>query len=419
MTTTGSPSALREFRYKAKGASQSEVFLNAAHANWVPGTDDTVKLRVVAFDDSGLTQEGLPDETLQTRLRGKPAPFAGLRKGSMKFSVHLPGRASNTTPPQATLIQQFTGAIWTPTNAAGAVVGAGTMSTTNVALASANTYTAVGAAVLVGTRGDARGSGEVKIVSSVDAGGIQFTSACRAAPAAADALVFGTTVYCDETAAMAYIDTLSVGHNGNDQRQTIGAAGTFGISGTGIGEIPKIDVDLMVSDHRWVPTDEQTSFVHATSPDGSDPAYQRGTGMLQIWNTSGDTARAVYSAGEITINPGLVIEEIPDPLGPNGVGGFCRMPGAATAEMTVIHDSADMPGMVDDFEDQVEKSLLLQFGHEIYLCAAIDMPNVHLTKLPEAGALNGLSGVKIGFEADDNYTAGSELASSPIRFHFF
>lgn len=412
-----SPNSIREFRYKAT-TDFNTTFLNAANGSWDVG-GAVVKLRIVGFDDSGLVREGLPNETMQTRIYGKPAPIPGLRKGSLKVSTYLGGAESDTTAcPEATLVSKFMGGIINPSNTRAAVVEAGTMSARNVVLGSANTYVSVGMAALVGVKGDSRGNGEVKIVSSVDAGGITFATVCSGTPAAGDALVFGTTCYLDPTATQEYIDTLSIGHATADQRQTIGGSGTFGISGTGIGELPKLDVELMVADHRYVPANERSALDQVNTGSGNTPPFERGIGMLQIYDDDTTTTRQVFKGGEISFTPGLAVEAHPDLSGVNGVGGWQKMPGAATMEATLLFDE-DMPGLVTNFENETSKAVVLQYGHTATKCVAIDMQKCHLTDLPVPKAINNLSGVAVKLEAGDDYSATGELASSAFRIHWF
>jgi len=414
-----SPSSIREFRFRV-GTTFNTTHANAANAtHWGANATDVTKMRLVAFDDTGLVQDGLASEELITRLYGRPAPYPGLRVGSMKFSAYLCGAESNVDDsPEATLLSKMMGGIQAPTNARSAVVGASAeMTSVNAALGSANTYCSAGMGVLVGVKGDGRGAGEVKIVSSVDSEAIQFTSVCSGTPIATDALVFSTTIYLDQTATQNYFDTLAIGHATDDQRQTIGGAGTFGISGTGPGELPKIDVDLTVADHQYAPTGSRSSLAHGTDPDGNDPAHDRAIGMFQLGDTD-STTRAVYAGGDFAVSPNVTVEGHPDLNGVNGIGGFQAMPGAPTLEATLLMDE-DTEGLVSDFEDRTDKSVVLQYGHTATKCAAVEMPLCHLTALPVPATINNLSGVKISLEAQDDYTSDGELQSSPLRIHLF
>jgi hypothetical protein len=415
----GSPASLRDFRFKV-GTTFNTSMTNGADANGSWNTSaTTTKLRIAGFDDTGLVQEGIPDETLQTRLYGRPAPYAGLRKGTLRVSPYLAGAETGLTAhPEAIWLNAMMGGCQLPTNARTATVTDGASSSNqNIALLSASTHAVVGMAVLCGVKGDGRGNGEVKVITGIDASGINIGSETVAAMDTGDTVRFSTTVFLDPDAATRYLDWFAIGAATADQRQGVGCAGTFTISGTAPGELPKIDTDLMVPEWRPVPSNERATISYA-APSGNEPAYDRSIGMLQIQQSDSDPARDLFQGGDYAVDPGLALEEVPDLAGINGVGGYCKTPGAARIEATVLTDE-DMTGLYDDFTARTNKVVVLQFGHAAEKCAAFELQKCHLADAPVSATINNQSAVKVVFEADDDYTANGELQSSALRIHMF
>tara|TARA_Y100000310_G_scaffold206450_1_gene206863 strand:+ start:271 stop:1521 length:1251 start_codon:yes stop_codon:yes gene_type:complete len=415
----GSPASLRDFRFKV-GGTFNTAFTNAADAAGGWNTSASIlKLRIAGFDQTGLVREGLPDETIQTRMYGRPAPYAGLRKGTLRVSPYLAGAESGITAhPEAIWLNAMMGGCQLPTNARSATVTDGASTDIgNIAMISADTHAVVGQAVLCGVKGDGRGNGEVKIITGIDGAGINVTPETTLAMATGDTVVFSTTVYLDQDAAQKYIDFMAIGHATPDQRQGIGCGGTFTISGIAPGELPKVDTDLMVPEHRWVPSSERGTMSQA-APSGNEPAYDRSIGSLQIQQTDSTATRDLFQGGDFALDPGLALEEIPDLGGVNGVGGYCKVPGAARMEATVLA-AEDMRGLVDDFQNRTTKAAIMQFGHAAERTAAFEFQKCHLADMPIDATINNQAGVKIVLEADDDYVSGSELQSSAVRVHMF
>ncbi len=414
----GSPYALRQFRYRTANPFSS-TFTNAAADYW--NTDNSVALRVVAFDDSGLAQEGIPDETLQTRLYGHSPSVPGLRKGALTVSTYMEGAQSDlTVNPVATVLSKMLGAVQSPTNARSTTIGASS-TTTNVTVDAASTYVVRGQAALIGVKGDARGMGEVRPIVNVGTGWIELGIATNAAPTSGDAIVFSTTVYATEStlkgADREYFETLTIGKATADQRQTVGGSGTFQVTGLGPGELPKVDIELSAADHRWVPSLSRTSFDHSVTPSGNAPAFDRSIGLFHLGD-NGSTTRTCIKAGDFTFNPQITLEEDPGPCGVNGITGHTDTGGVPTLEATLLLDE-DMDGLATDYGAGTAKYAILQLGHTAQKCAAIEFQKCYLKDLPITAQINNLSGVKVVLEADEAYDSSSEVAGSCEKIHFF
>lgn len=411
-----SPNSIRELRIKV-GTTHRTTFENGAASVWNAVDDTATKLRVIAFDDSGLTQEGISDDTMQTRMHAKDASIAGLRKGDLKFTIYAGAAYSNlAVPPELNIVRASMGGLQSATNARSTTVGAGS-TTVNVTVGSASTYVVAGQAALIGVKGDGRGGGEAKPINAVASGSIGLAIACAGAPEEGDAIVFSDTAYLDEDATQQYMDTYAIGHATADHRQTIGGAATYAISGMAPGELPKIEITLMVTDHQYITAaGDKSTLTHATTPRGSDPPYDKGIGLVHVGDY-GDSTRTIRKCGNLTFAPGVAYEEIPAPHGVNGVGGFQHMPGVPTAECTLLMD--EDAGLIADFTSQTAKSLLFQLGHTAAGCCAIEIPKAYIDALPVPDSVGNLKGLKITIHGTEDFVASNDLRSSAVRIHWF
>jgi len=412
-----SPLALREVRVKTGSTFRTE-HQNAASSDWNAVDGTATKLRVTVYDDSGLVQEGLEDESLQTRMHAKDAPYEGLRGGTIKLAGYLGGAHANVDWSVGAIIANaLLGGCVNPTTARSTVVIAGTITTLNIPYDASLANVVAGQAMLLGTRGDGRGGGEVKPIASVTANAAQLDVAAAVAPNAGDAIVFSTTAYLDEDVAQTYIDGLGIGHATADQRQWIGGAGGLSITGLVPGEAPVMETELMVGDHQYVPTGDRTTLSHAVSPQGNDPATERGLGMFQV-SDHDSTTRTLVKGGDITFESGVAVEAFPNHAGLNGLGGFQRIPGVPKMEFTLLYDE-DMLGLRDDFTGQTAKLIIYQTGTSATQTAAIEFPKAYLAAAPVPAALGNVSGVKIAVHGTEDFVASDNLLSSAVRIHWF
>jgi hypothetical protein len=414
-----SPHAIREVRLK-HSTTFGTSFLNAAAAlgNWLVSNTSIKKIRPIVFDDSGLTQEGVQDPTLQQYLFTDPAPIVGLRKGTCKISVYLGGAYANLdVNPEAELMNCFMGGCQSPSNARSTTVATSGSGTVNIACASANTYCGAGMMALIGTRGDGGADGLAYPIAGVAAEYFNVGVACPAAPASGAPIVFGTTVYVQESAAQQYIDGLFIGHATADQRQMIGAMGTVDVTGIMPGENPKIDMTFSPGDHRYVPANERAALTPATAMQGGNPPQDKGLGMFHLGDFGSTTMQRV-KAGGFNLTTGITYEAIPDPNGVNGIGGFQKIKGRPSLEATVLMDE-DMLGLAADFDANAQaKKIILQLGHQATKCVAIHYPKGHQDHLPVPAVLNNLAAVKVKIHADKPAQT-DDLAGSPFTITWF
>lgn len=412
-----SPSKIKEFRFKV-GTTHNTAFTNGAASAWNAVDGTATKMRVVAYDDGGLTQDGLPDETMQTRMHAQDAHIAGLRKGTIKVTAYAGAAYTNlAVAPEINIARAAMGGLTSAATGRTTAIAAGTSTTVNALVASATGYASAGMAALIGVKGDGRGNGEVKPINSVTSNSLGLAIACAAAPTEGDAISISDTCYLDEDATQQYIDTYAIGHATADHRQTIGGAATIQITGMGPGELPKMEITIAVTDHQYITTTgDKSSLTHGTVPKGSDPPYDKGIGLVHVGDHNSST-RTLRKCGALTVTMGASYEEVPGPHGVNGIAGYQHMPGVPVAEATLLMDEDD--GLIADFTSQTAKAVLFQLGHTAGACCAIELPKAYLDALPVPADLGNLKGLKITLHGTEDYVASNDLRSSAVRVHWF
>lgn len=409
-----SPLAIREFRAIISTTFASN-HSNAAAAPWPTAP----KYEVQSYDDSGLGQDGMPDETLVTRLYERGAPTPGLSKGPLKISMYAGGAPANIdAPPSARWLNAAFGGIKQCMNARNAAVGTGS-TTTVVAVSDANSYAVPGQALLVGRKGDAKGCGEVKPIIGVNTTHFILGIPCNAAPAQNDPVVISTTTYLDEDGTQSYVDTLGIGKATADQRQTIGGCVVVKTAKLGMSDRPQLDIEIKTADHQLVAAGDRASLQPATAPVRSTPAFSKGIGMLQLhdYNTA---TRSLMKYADLTHDPAVDYAEIPGPGGVNGIEGWqkTRPPTGPITEFTLLFDE-DMPGLDADFLAGTSKHVVAQFGHVMGQCFAIEHQKAFVDSKPVSKGAGPLSGVGVKLRASDDYNATSAIRSAATRYHQF
>ena len=412
-----SPVNIREVRF-VSGTTFNTAHTAADNAAWAPGT--ATKLRVLTSDASGLVYASEEDATLEQRLFAGRSPIPTLRNGQFSFATYLEGAYTNITAnPVATLLSKIMGGVASPATARTDTVEAAS-STTSLNLAAHGVST--GTAVLVGSRGGGGGNAEVRVGTASDVNTFDLTMALPADPST-ETLTYSTTVYNHDT-TQNYLDFLAIGDSAEDQIQTIGGMGTFSFANISPGEVPRIEFEIMVGDWQEVPSGERDQLEPTSAVQGNQPAIDRGLGGFFLGD-NGSTTRTAFKVADVSINPGISYEAIPDPNGINGIGGWRRVRGQPTVEFTaLLEGGADpLPGFYDDFAAGTAKQLLIQFG-DSNPAAAYDMPYCFFQSAPvraEAGQLAGVKCVLVGHSppTQDTDTQATALQYSAQRIHFF
>lgn len=407
-----SPVAIRELRAICTTAFSSN-HSNAAAAPWTTAP----KVEISSYDDSGLTRDGLPGDTLKTRLYEEEAPTPGLAKGTVKFSTRALGAYANVDPHMAAIIMNAVlGGIASPVTNRNVACAAGS-STTIINIATCNSFMVAGQALLVGRKGDTRGNGEVKPIRSCNAGAAILGIPCLGAPAENDPVVISTTCYPNEDAPQSYIDTLAIGKATADQRQTIGGMGPLTFSGLGTSERPAMTVDLAVADHQTVAVGDRAALQPSVPPKHTAPAFTKGIGMLQVGDYNVAT-RALMKYADISHEPGIAYAPVPGPGGVNGIEGHQKVKGQPKLTATFLYDE-DMPGLEADFDAETTKTVIAQFGSEMGRCFAIELFKAFQPSRPVPAAAGPLAGVKTTFVGTDDYNSTSNVRSAAVKYHMF
>lgn len=406
------PHSLGELRALITSDFHSVYTSACSSAAW--GTSVAKKLRHQSWEH-GSEYGAVDDPTIRSRMYGLGAEIATLRKAAPKFKMFLGVGSSDTTPNvEALMLQTVMGGLASP----GAKTGAADAESTTTKVKDASTPAAKGTAVLLGTRGDARGNGEVRLISAKDTGDFDLQMATADAVSAADAIVFSHTAYLDENATQLYVDLLHLGKEAVDQIQMIGGIGGANITQIGAGELPSIEFNLQMADWQIVPADQRATLEQATANQGGKPPISKGQGGF-FWGDAASTTRSAVKAGDISINLGVTFVPIPDPNGINGIGGWQRVVGKPTLEFTMFM-ADDYLGLHDDFTAGTAKQAIIQFGHTAQGCAAITFPKLYLNKEPRRVGFGALTGVRVSCHAEENYTAGcTDLDASAVAVHWF
>lgn len=421
----GSPFAIRQLDYK----SDTTFATTFGNASAFSGT----KLPILSYDASGLEYGFEPDPGMQTRRYARQQPVPGQREGSFTFSTPADAGASdNTANIIATFLSKIMGGIQTANDSDRSITlddsgtGGPSHSTSRIYAAS-GTFNSevVGSGIMLGTRGDGKGNGEVRRISAVGTEGssdyADVDMLWSGTPADTDVAVIATTVYLDPDATQEYIDFLAMGHPSNVQRQMISCQGVFELQSLAPGEKPRFMFTMTPADWEWSTSNLGT--LSSTVPSKVYPG-ERGLGGLFLQD-NGSTGRTVFKGGDVAL-PSFM-EYVPDDShnGVNGKGGWTKMPTSPIISLTLQMDE-DMPGLYNDFANEAvggssaqAKQLMVQYGHTKQQCFAIDIPKCYLLGDPKETDLNGLAAVRITLQADEAATSGTDLARSPIRFHFF
>lgn len=418
------PKSLREIRISVTSSFLTN-HLNSATDSWALTNTDIHKIRALEYDDGGLKQDPIEDAAIQVRMYDKPAPIAGLRLGSYKFSMPIGGEFSNIhASTYMNFVSVALGGIALPTTQRSAAVSATGSTTSNVAIATASSFVVAGQAILGGVRGDGRMGGEVRPIANVGASYITPAYPFAAAPVEGDPVIFSTTAYPDEDATQLYMHSLGIGYGTSDQRQTISGVPEVKISKLGIGELPQVDFEMKPADWQDVPAGDRATASSSAAYRGTPPAFDKGMGFVHFDDLTAQT-RNVKSCGDFTVDPGIKHESIPGPAGINGITAWQRVPAHATAEFKIVRakpastTDEDMPGLNADYVGKVAKRALLQFGHSNGKCVAIEIAQGYIAEAPTPDALGAFAAVKIKLQTYENSAATTDITRAGFKIHGF
>lgn len=421
------PFALEEVRVRYPGSTFTTAFTNGDHANWAIGT--ATKLRHVdsKIDRSGLVYPHAPNPSVRTRRRGLEKGIKTVRGGTFTISFFLNSATGAGNDAIKTLLSKVYGGLSTPT-ASTATVGAGS-TTSQIASTGIGAKVEPGAAVLVGTRGDGRGDGEVRVISAEAANTIDVSIAMKAAPNSGDTIWLGHTVYPDPDAAQEYMEFLLIGKDGTSPNQIncVGCQATsvtlrnLEVADEEVG--PVVELEISVGDWRWEPAANKATMSTTDVPSGADPAMDKGEGLFLLSDrgTYTGSARAALLGGAMVIEPDITHVKLKDPGAKNGIGGWVRGVGNVKWGFTPYLDEGDdkpVPNLTADHDAETAKQAIYQWGHEKDACVAVDVQNAFIDEIPQEVELEGLAAVSLAGHGDEGSTT-TDVLGADHRIHFF
>lgn len=392
-------SLIRDARVKFT-SSMSTSYTAANAAGWNVDGVNVFKLGLFDLDLGGLERKGQPNPQIRNYIKNIAAPIPLNPSGQIVFKTYSGKGASSTTAPfEATLLSKALGTLVSPSAKTDAAEAAST--TTQINAASHGLSANYG--VLIGTRGDSQGNGEVRQIASTNAGDYTLRMALSGAPDAADAIVNAHHVCLASTLAPpSYIDLLIVLHSGRCLN-FIGGCLQFELEGLSINEIPQFNYTYKYASYRWEPTATEESIDTASSPSGNVPVPARPFGGL-FFGDSSATTRVAYQAGNIKFTSGIEYKPIPDPNGPNGIGGWARTNYEPVLEFDAVlgQTNEDLIGLNADFIAGTLKQIIVQSGTEAESCFALAGIG-RLADEPVPVDIDGLEGAKVrlGFTSSE------------------
>lgn len=415
-----SPFAIKELKWRTRTTTFATTFTAPNDSAWTNAT----KLRVHDLS-ADLKYDAGKDMTVQSRFHGHPKSIETIKSGTLKFKMYLEGGSATTAPTTvATLLGKVLGGIKSPT----AISDTAETSSGVSNIKCATHGQVAGQAVLVGTRGDGRADGKASIIDSVLTNEYWLRPNLPVAPNNGDAIKHGHTVYFDGT-VQNYEDFLLIGHYAGsgvtddcDQIQMIGCSGTVAFGGFKPGELAFVEFTFNVGDWRNEAYATKASMTLTSAGSGGDPAGNQATGAFTIQDASLYT-RTTVTGGDIEVNPNVTIQEVKDPNGVNGRGGFIHVPSDSGPTCGITRYFGNMPEHYDDFTDGTAKQVVFQFGHETAKTVVIDLQRAFITSVPERVEFEKSMALKLQFEADsgqttDESTDDYKLQDSPMRIHF-
>jgi len=415
-----------ELRYLNQTTTVSTSFTVADGADW--DTTNAIRIGCIGVPDlSGLTDVGLEDTTLKTRLHRRPANILALQATSLGFSVYLeggPAANSVTNNNGATLMAHTMCKAANIVEAASDNVDAAEATTTTTSIKAVAHEGAVGTAVLLGSREDGEANGEVRIINAIsDVNHFETNMATKVAMTTT-AIVHSQTVYASPLATdFDYVDMLYIGHDATspDQFQTLGGVLTFEIAGLAPGELPTLNYTMQGTKWQVVASGDKAADMSSADPGWNAPAAAGcALGGMFLAAAGDEVAYNTHQVANITITPGFTFVPIPDPNGNNGIGGWIKVPSVPTVEFDVLFGDTDaMPGLYDSYVGQTAMQAVFQFGAAIEKCCAIDFQRLFIDAAPTRIEVNGLAGAHVVAHGECAAApSGTAVEDAAMRVHF-
>lgn len=369
-------------------------------------------------DVTGLTQSKTDPERTVQYLQDGTMPIRGVKGGTFKTDVWIPGHGSSTasgTPSLATH-ETLLGYVFGNATAGGAATtgSGGTASAVTTAAASGLT---AGQIVFGGLKGDGRADAQAGVVSTHSASTMSLLTAFPAAMSGTDQICSAVMLYGPNAASTAAVQAMRFrALTANQQYAMHGCfPQSVELSGFDNGGLPRASVTWGVS--WWEPV--SATFPSATAVDAFNPAPCAG-GSLFV-QSNGTATRQVYSARSLTISYNLGVTPL---MGPGGVDsnqtivGAVRSPEVVTVSFEVDAQTASAsptwPGRWDSDT---------QFYHLLYTCnsaasgkqVAIYLPNCCIVDRKPTQQGGGVNRERVTMRAYTGTVTTSEMTLSACR----
>jgi hypothetical protein len=394
------PNLIREARM-IYGTTFNKTHTAANAAGWLPAAAH--KLPISDIDLTKLVWKGIPSKVRRQRIYGAAAPILGLSRSELMLALPLGGGSATIVPPlQCLLMSHVIGGITNPP-ATKTLACEAACTTTNIKCTGHNL--ASGQAVLI--------SGEARRINSVAINDFTLDMALSGAPGALTTIVVASTAWLHDGGTVYYHDLLALGLHAEDQIQTLGMMGPVTLRGLKSGEDPEMVINYIVPGWQEVPSAERASLTPTTAPEGdtgSTASQATGAFYMQDYGT---TTRAVLESAEWEISPGVTFIPREDRSGLNGIGGFSRGMGVATAKVKVYTETDY--GLHADFTAKTAKQVAFQLGNTAGACVLICLPRAYLTDKPVRTTLGDMAALELNFAGE----ATATTYNNSFSMHWF
>lgn len=375
-------------------------------------------------DVSGLAQPKQEIDIVRQRLNEGAQSLRGPFGGQVTLEFMLPGLGSSqsgavSSSDMATLLGLVVGAV-AQSAASGTTAAAGSTATAVNTVASA-TFTA-GALCRIGAITDARAKGQAHAIASHVGTVLTLLTAANAAPAAADVIYTGRTIYPQGSPSTAGdVTGIRLGlKTANQQYICHGCYATaIEFFDLGPGKMPKVRITFAVA--WW-------EVVNATFPVAT--AMQTHSGMVVaggslFYNAVGTATRATRTPRDFSIS--IEMETVPL-LGPGGVNNFQAIVGARrvrqTARVSWVEDAeaagTDTIGSLWDTDENsiTNRHALYSLNARDGASAAFYFPNLVIDgPKPVQFEQGGLNMMRWSFRADTAQSGSTDLERSSWRLY--
>lgn len=380
-------------------------------------------------DASGLEQARIECNNVQQYLQGGDMSFIGVKGGSFKLRLYLPGHGSTTAGSMSsTAIPTLLGYVVgdSMTGPSGTTFTGGTASvptTTASGTFTAGMLVRGGLAKVGNTAADGRASGQFAAVASHSATTMTLLTAFPGAPTNGDVLYSTEMVHTVELPSSTKISMTGLRfllQTANQQYECHGCyARSYSLTMGVNGEPPMIEIDFGVS--WFIPV--APTFPSAVSVQTFNPAPSGGGNTSWFFQAQGTVTRATRTIRSFAVN--VSVNNLPQ-VGPGGadqyqvVIGCVRGPARISVTWTEDAGAASTTPQVNtDWENTTAKHGLLTLSSATGSAMAVYFPKmIPMDKRPVQFADGGVNRVRYTYSAHADETRATDLLASAMRIAF-